>query len=210
VICDLVTIFVGKKHGAERQYTVSKARICEGSDAAFFRKAFDGAFREGVEGQLHLDDDDPRVFEQYLGYMFFNTNNLSEHLMEFDHEHEDKANDLIALWGFGDRYGLKSLQNFVSRTLIEYRDRYEITQNHLQAIYNTTLPKTPLRRIAAFEVGFQPRKNIAQWTDFQYLQGHEGFAKEMFDAGRAQVDESEEEMPEWYRELCLIKAANMS
>ncbi|TVY32187.1 hypothetical protein LOCC1_G008823 [Lachnellula occidentalis] len=62
---DIVTIHVGPK---EKAFAIHKDLICNRSD--FFSKAFNGPFKEGVDGKMHLPEDDPQAFSAVVAWMY--------------------------------------------------------------------------------------------------------------------------------------------
>jgi len=108
-------------------------------------------------------------------------------------------------WVFGDELGLKGFQNAMSNALIYYAKADVLDMEELEAVWNGTPPKSPLRRIAAFEIAHLLEKNIQTWEDFKSLQNEDGFAEEMYDAGRAHCQRKNNQAPKWYEELRFVK-----
>ncbi|TVY15177.1 hypothetical protein LARI1_G007255 [Lachnellula arida] len=62
---DIVTIHVGPERKA---FAIHKNLICNRSD--FFSKAFNGPFKEGVDGTMHLPEDDPEAFSALVVWIY--------------------------------------------------------------------------------------------------------------------------------------------
>lgn len=64
---ETVTLSVGKKR---KEFTVHKKLICDASK--FFNDAFNGPFKEGVDGIMYMPEDDPGVIAYFVDWLYRN------------------------------------------------------------------------------------------------------------------------------------------
>ena len=62
---EFVTLYVGPKR---RQFVVHKKLLCD--RAAFFHKAFQSGFKEGIDGVMHLLEEDPDSVEYLIDFLY--------------------------------------------------------------------------------------------------------------------------------------------
>lgn len=65
---DTIGIVVGRPGLDEKRYVVHKQLLT--SQSEFFRNAFSGGFREGVENNIHLEDDDPTAIALFISWIY--------------------------------------------------------------------------------------------------------------------------------------------
>jgi hypothetical protein len=131
---EMVTLYVGPKR---KKFIVHKKLICDSAD--YFDKAFNGRFKEGREGIMHLPGDKPGAFSLFIDWLYrstFPVGNSSQYL-----------NNLYYLWVFATKIcHTKLADNAMDRirdTCKDY-DQY-ISCKFIQEIWDITAPDAQLR-----------------------------------------------------------------
>lgn len=137
---DIVTILVGNK---EIPFKVHKTIIS--SKSKFFRAALERSFKEGVENQVRLPEEDPELFSHYLSWVYGNNS------MQLYHG-DDKtyANKLCHLWLLAGKLGSEKLENLIidmiCRCAMEYSGPFLPNIEVINLIWDTTQCHSGLRQ----------------------------------------------------------------
>ncbi|KAG9964159.1 hypothetical protein KCU61_g3219, partial [Aureobasidium melanogenum] len=136
----IVTVEVGPQKQA---FSVHKDLLCYYSD--YFRGAFEGSFKETVDGKIWLEKEDPAVFDIFNAFLY------NRRLQD--------ANGLVGpglsfttpvdLWVFGDQFVVPLLQNLAIDSLQQKSNEESSIpwETEIRRIYDNTLHGAPLRRI---------------------------------------------------------------
>ncbi|KAL8759125.1 MAG: hypothetical protein Q9199_001007 [Rusavskia elegans] len=62
---EVVTVLVGLE---ETPFHIHKGLLCSKSE--YFRAAFEGSFKEATEKKIHLEEDDPIIFQHYAVWIY--------------------------------------------------------------------------------------------------------------------------------------------
>ncbi|KAG9703805.1 hypothetical protein KCU86_g5905, partial [Aureobasidium melanogenum] len=136
----IVTVEVGPQKQA---FSVHKDLLCYYSD--YFRGAFEGSFKEAVDGKMWLEKEDPEIFDIFNAFLYNrrlqDANGLVGPGLSFT--------TLVDLWIFGDQFVVPLLQNLAIDSFQQKSDtEYTIPwKSHIRKIYDNTLHGAPLRRI---------------------------------------------------------------
>ncbi|KAG9751661.1 hypothetical protein KCU73_g6289, partial [Aureobasidium melanogenum] len=136
----IVTVEVGPQ---KQKFSIHKDLLCYYSD--YFRGAFDGSFKEAVDGKIWLEKEDPAIFDIFNAFLYNrrlqDTNGLVGPDLSFT--------TLIDLWIFGDQFVVPLLQNLAIDSFQQKSDteRRIPWQTAIRKIYDNTLHGAPLRRI---------------------------------------------------------------
>lgn len=98
-------------------------KLCLVTQSDFFRKSLSGRFREGQEGTIHLNDDDPIVIESLIHYLYH------FEYVEFAKERSglDSISMDIKMFIVADKYFVASLRTIAARNF----------EKHAGAVWNT-------------------------------------------------------------------------
>ncbi|KAG9583452.1 hypothetical protein KCU77_g11236, partial [Aureobasidium melanogenum] len=156
----VVTITVGPQ---KKAFVIHKDVLCFCSD--YFRAAFNGSFKEAIEGKLSLPDEDADLFYIVNGFVY--TRQLRQEDRQTGPQLSHRT--LGQLWAFGDRYLMPALQNTAMDACIK---RISLSNNgwftgeSMEREYGQTSEGSPLRR---FLVDWQAHKSeqskerLGQW-----------------------------------------------
>ncbi|CAD0092595.1 unnamed protein product, partial [Aureobasidium mustum] len=145
----LVIIEVGPQ---KKAYSIHKDLLCFYSD--YFHRAFNGSFKEAVEGKLSLPDADADLFYIVNGFLYTRQLRSQDNQTGPDLGFTTLGN----LWGFGDRYLMPLLQNTAMDAYIKraYTLKGTFSAQSIARRYRETFPGSPLRR---FLVDWQAHKS---------------------------------------------------
>ena len=161
-----VQIIIGQ---SKKAFTLHKGILC--NVAPYFRAAFEGRFREGVEQVLEMPEEDETVFRGFQLWVY--TKSILE-----DGEGLDTMGwrSLIDLYIFGDKFGIPILQDQAIDLLIDKRDASNrIPASHFDHVYQNTRESSPLRKLCVdWSVhGIRPylwfESNIRDWYPKDFL-----------------------------------------
>lgn len=135
-----------------KRFDIHEGLICYQS--AFFRRAFDGGFKESHEGALTLSDTSVETFEAFKDWMYLG--------QLFDEELDEKSKQrrtarLIEAWIFGESRGAPRFQNAAINLLFDDLVRLRgaiLHDEDLDEIYEKTAENSPLRKFAVSATGF--------------------------------------------------------
>lgn len=138
-----VDIYVGRKR---KHFAVQKKLVCNRS--TYFDKAFNGAFKEGVEGTIYLPDDDPDIVEAFIAWLYRGT--LLQAPLDSKAEVQEAVNHYIHLYLFAEKYGIESLQNQAMDGLLDTLSKYRryLNPSGAKRAYRQSPVGSPLRRLA--------------------------------------------------------------
>lgn len=124
--------------------------LCFYSD--YFHRAFNGSFKEAVEGKLSLPDADADLFYIVNGFLY------TRQLRSQDNKTGPDLDfaTLGSLWGFGDRYLMPLLQNTAM-------DAYIIKFSTLNGTHGTLPSELMARRYRQTSTGSPFRKFLVDW-----------------------------------------------
>lgn len=127
----------------KQAFSIHKGLLCYYSD--YFRGAFEGSFKEAVDGKIWLEKEDPAIFDIFNAFLYNrklqNPDGLAGPGLSFG--------TLIDLWIFGDRFIVPLLQNFAIDSLRQKSDTKNSIpwKTQIRKIYDNTLQGAPLRKI---------------------------------------------------------------
>ncbi|KAK4188120.1 hypothetical protein QBC35DRAFT_451562 [Podospora australis] len=98
----IVTVYVGS---VRQEFKLHEKVVCRKSD--FFNRAFYGEFKEN-NGILELLEDDPKVFESFVAWVY-----AGGSLKRIDFTKEDEVHRIMSLYFFADKYVIKRLENTI-------------------------------------------------------------------------------------------------
>jgi len=152
--------------GAEKKsFSIHKNLLCNA--APYFKAALDGGFAESKSQVLELPEDDVKVFERFILWLY-----TSELLQENETIKDVSWDVLVELYIFGEARGISGFQNEVVDTFIDKQEVTSfITTDRAPRIYENTPTDSPLRRL------------LVDWTACQGV-----FTREEYDS--EQEDES--------------------
>ena len=118
----------------------------------YFSAAFNGSFKEAAEQKLPLPNERVELFEIFNGFLY-TTEIRSIQGVEGP---DLRWGTIIDLWVFGDKYLVPALQNVALDSFqAKYRQVKQIPINQLNAIYENTLPESPLRKVIIDTVAYK-------------------------------------------------------
>jgi hypothetical protein len=130
--------------------TLHKTRLCSVSD--FFKKAFDGDFKEAHDKQMELDDVEIHVFEGFVEWLYNGDITLSS-------EDEKSLDLLVDIYLFADRIlctGLKnSVMDHIQNVMVRApgcscRPQIFLSLANVEKIFeNTAAEDSPIRKYCA-------------------------------------------------------------
>ncbi|KAL1865163.1 hypothetical protein Daus18300_007289 [Diaporthe australafricana] len=148
----IVTIIVGHQ---KKRWSVHENLLSNKSE--FFRASFRGGFRESKDGVLELPEDDPRVFELFVGWAYAQPiNDLNTSRMRILSRPDDRKitiRDYIGLHAFGEKYMMERLQNEVANAIYDYYQsspNKEPLSKDVEFVYNNTLAESKMRELMTF------------------------------------------------------------
>ncbi|KAH0372207.1 hypothetical protein KCU65_g1356, partial [Aureobasidium melanogenum] len=157
----IVTVEVGPQKQA---FSMHKDLLCYYSD--YFRGAFEGSFKEAVDGKIWFEKEDPAIFDIFNAFLYNRKLQNADGLVGPDLTFAT----LVDLWIFGDQFVVPLLQNLAIDSFQERSDKQRCVPwvAQIRKIYDNTLHGAPLRRImidmTAFEthIGRRPREEVVE------------------------------------------------
>ncbi|CAD0088398.1 unnamed protein product, partial [Aureobasidium mustum] len=155
----IVTVEVGPQKQA---FSIHKDLLCFYSD--YFRGAFDGSFKEAVDGKIWLEKEDPAIFDIFNAFLYNrklqNAKGLVGPSLSF--------RTLIDLWIFGDQFVVPLLQNLAVDSLKQKSDAEMIIpwRTEMRHVYDNTLHGAPLRRIMIDMTAYETRPGTKSREDY--------------------------------------------
>ncbi|KAG9954075.1 hypothetical protein KCU85_g605, partial [Aureobasidium melanogenum] len=157
----IVTVEVGPQKQA---FSIHKDLLCFYSD--YFRGAFEGSFKEAVDGKIWLEKEDPAIFDIFNAFLYNRKLQDAKGLVGLSLSFKT----LVDLWIFGDQFVVPLLQNIAIDSLQQKSDQENFIpcKTQIRKIYDNTLHGAPLRRImidmTAFEthIGRRPREEVVE------------------------------------------------
>jgi hypothetical protein len=138
-----VDIYVGpeKKH-----YSVPKEIICSQSD--YFKRCFNGGFKEAEEQKLYLDEDKVEDFEILLEYVL-----CGQVTTQIRNEYQTSTSYLkcFEFIAYADKYGLGEAGIAVHdalRDLLQW-DPHPLRPEHIELVFRATSKHHPIRDLIA-------------------------------------------------------------
>jgi BTB/POZ domain len=139
----MVKISVGPR---KVSWVVHQEVICQRSE--FFRMAFTGGFQESEKKEMHLEEEDPRMFGHFVDWLYGKQLYCSK-----DHANPSEVTfkhvqEWLALYVFADKISLQALRD-------EALERYTVCAegtlpctNEILLIYQNTVEQSSLRQHA--------------------------------------------------------------
>ncbi|TVY89016.1 hypothetical protein LAWI1_G007186 [Lachnellula willkommii] len=182
---DIVTIHVGPERKA---FAIHKNLICNRSD--FFSKAFNGPFKEGIDGTMHLPEDDAQAFSALVVWMYsgqlppFPNAKFAEDITGSS----DYIFSLMPLFHLSEKLCLNAVTNILMDTIqdLHLKHSREFSSVALKDIYAMTHQGSKLRTYAVLMIirksvhGYRtkPAEDIALEDFFLLLQKEPDFARD--------------------------------
>ena len=154
---DAVTIVVGNESGASKIFTVHKALLCHHS--SFFEAACKGNFKESFTNQIHLPEDEPIIFDDFLQWLYLGA---IDETIDVGYTHW--WDRVIKLHILGDKLRVIEFQNFMIDLMkkevvaqFKRKDRVLPTWDRVAAVYDATTAASELRRLIVTIFAYQPQ-----------------------------------------------------
>ncbi|KAL9051666.1 MAG: hypothetical protein Q9162_005875 [Coniocarpon cinnabarinum] len=133
----LVKIIVGAIT-EESIHILPRALLCHYS--TYFHNALEGHFRETREGVVHLEDEDPVLFNRVVRWLMTGT------IVDHESNTLQDLKDSCSLWMFGDRRSMPALQNSAIDAFREVDLRYWYwDKSIIRYVFENTMPNARLR-----------------------------------------------------------------
>lgn len=153
-----MAIEVGAK---KKPFIVHKDLLGHYSD--YFGAAFNGSFKEAIEGKLSLLDEFAEVFDIFNAFIYTNQLRDNDGVIGKDLS----AITLVCLWLLGDRHLVPALQNAAADALMKSMAELNISPgNAMTLIYDQTIDGSPLRRLVLDSQVHRAacnKDNLAKW-----------------------------------------------
>jgi hypothetical protein len=178
-----VLITVGK--GAKsKMYRLPQALVC--SKSTFFKAAFDGAFKEALEQEILMEEDDSAVFDMLVQYIYTGQIHLPIR-KSLSH----RITDLLSFFKLADKVDLQDPLTFPQETfetLCSEASSRNIHKKHLEIAFS--LP-----------TGHVARTMLAGACVLHYFNSYSGIKKSVKDGGPFKFENELETIPGFGAEL---------
>ena len=162
----MITIIVGEEN-PDNTFHIPKALLC--SRSKWFSRALEGAgFAESALNVVRLPDDLPEAFEAFYYYVYYHR--LSWRPLE-DYDTDGILEEIkwcFNAWIIGDKYDLPSLSDVALLRVCKilkwaryFEMEIQIPHSTLELAFQSTMPHSPLRRLAACYIGRDINNYIA-------------------------------------------------
>ncbi|KAL9092062.1 MAG: hypothetical protein Q9159_001061 [Coniocarpon cinnabarinum] len=122
----------------ESIHILPRALLCHYS--TYFHNALEGHFREAREGVVHLEDEDPVLFNRVVRWLMTGT------IVDHESNTLQDLKDSCSLWMFGDRRSMPALQNSAIDAFREVDLRYWYwDKSIIRYVFENTMPNARLR-----------------------------------------------------------------
>ncbi|KAL8995561.1 MAG: hypothetical protein Q9169_004734 [Polycauliona sp. 2 TL-2023] len=141
---EVVTIFVGP---GETPFYIHSQLLTPKS--AFFKAALAGPWRESAERVIYLPEDDPKLFGNYVLWVYDYPNPLYPNNVSFSND------ELCQLYVLGDKLGSEAWQNMIIDKICKRATRrsdqhvFAIPDSTFEYVYDNTPPGSRLRKVLA-------------------------------------------------------------
>lgn len=106
----------------------------------YFRGAFNGSFKEAIEGQVSLPEEREDMFDIFTQFLY-------SRVLADDRDEKISFDTLVDIWLFGDKYLVPSLQNSAMDSLGKRVEaEHLIPTSQIENFWEKTLPSSPLRK----------------------------------------------------------------
>ncbi|ROV97720.1 hypothetical protein VMCG_07433 [Cytospora schulzeri] len=177
----IVTIYVGPPQKSS-QYTVHENLLSSNSE--FFRASFSGGFRESTDGVLKPSEDEPRIFELFVAWIYsqplhFLNASRPKVLPPPDGKHIT-IRDYLHLYVFASKYLMEDLQDEVMDIAYDYYAVPGHSPNALDVefIYQNTTTESMMRPLLRayylFELFSGETAGHTRWGDVLIRNGEIG------------------------------------
>ncbi|KAI9788024.1 MAG: hypothetical protein M1835_002540 [Candelina submexicana] len=183
---DMVDIYVGPKR---KHWRLPQLLLYNTS--SYFRKAFEGGFKEAAEKELYLAEDNAAGFEIFVQWMYRGALKAVSTYANFEYEQSMSSN--VALYHLANKLCIKSLQNSAIERIVEtlkVGKQGAMEPSTVLGIYQNTGSDSYLRKLsvdlAAYHYMSTPSIDIEHYQCC--IDGAEGFMIAMMKAIKANPD----------------------
>ena len=146
----MVKVYVGPER---KLWTLPEDVLCK---IDYFKAAFKSGFKEGVEKQIHMPEDNPSAFAHFVDWIF-----CDSVIDPFERERKNPDYQLILcnLWFLADKLSVKELAKSTIKEL-EILIKFE---------YQLLAPETVTFFYKNTTESSEIRKSLVEWTAWQFL-----------------------------------------
>ncbi|KAM3077598.1 hypothetical protein ACMFMG_006934 [Clarireedia jacksonii] len=141
---ETVKLIVGKKR---KEFTVHKQLLCE--SCGYFRRAFDGSFKEGQEGKMYLEEESAGAVAIFVEWLYRSRIRPTTHLRYL--------HDLFKLYVMAEKICLDELADRVIDAIIRsFYDKlhyYHLTLEMSSYLWGKTRKGSPMRKFIVEAIG---------------------------------------------------------
>ncbi|PVH85713.1 hypothetical protein DL98DRAFT_527224 [Cadophora sp. DSE1049] len=151
---EVVTLYVGVER---EKFIVNKKALCDRSD--FFAKAFDGPFKEALDGEMSLLEEKPEAFRNLIIYVHHNAiliEEISDILSDPEREKvvTENLHLLMSTYYMTEKFCMNHFMNLLIERIwdVEEWEHRKFSLIESKEVYNHTHTGSGLRKLVAFDL----------------------------------------------------------